>query len=85
MQSHRGTSCERPARFAKQERGNRQTIRFLIPDRLLPLIKLIIILQPPTKCRTILSALQSHRMNAPLLPFVFDALASLIVGNQVQA
>lgn len=30
-----------------------------------------------------MSALQSHRMNAPLLPFVFDALASLIVGNQV--
>lgn len=34
--------------------------------------------------RTILSALQSHRMNTSLLPFVFDALASLIVGNQVQ-
>lgn len=34
--------------------------------------------------RTLLSALQSHRMNAPLLPFVFDALASLIVGNQVR-
>lgn len=33
--------------------------------------------------RTILSALHSHRMNSPLLPFVFDALASLIVGNQV--
>jgi len=38
----------------------------------------------PSLSRTLLSALQSHRMNAPLLPFVFDALASLIVGNQVR-
>ncbi|CAM9888827.1 unnamed protein product, partial [Discosporangium mesarthrocarpum] len=33
--------------------------------------------------RTILSALHTHRQNSGLLPFVFDALASLIVGNQV--
>jgi hypothetical protein len=51
---------------------------------LMPLIKMMMILMwsmaRGTRC--LLEALRTHLDNAALLPFILDALASLIVGNE---